>query len=72
MVKRKEGVPLETFRRYSLSVHGPLDLKLPGLRRYLQCHVRDGAYAIGEPILDAVIMLWFDDVAALRTALELA
>ena len=69
-VKRKEGVPLETFRRYSLGVHGPLDLKLPGLRRYAQCHVRDGAYAIGEPILDAVTMLWFDDVAALQTALD--
>jgi len=70
MVKRKEGVPVETFRRYSLFVHGPLGLKLPGLRRYVQCHARDGAYAIGEPILDAVMMLWFDDAAALRKALE--
>jgi uncharacterized protein (TIGR02118 family) len=70
MVKRKEGVPIETFRRYSLGIHGPLGLKLPGLRRYLQCHVRDGLYAIGEPVLDAVMMLWFDDVAALRTALD--
>ena len=70
MVKRKEGVPLETFRRYSLGVHGPLGLKLPGLRRYYQCLVRDGLYAIGEPVLDAVMMLWFDSVAALRTALD--
>jgi uncharacterized protein (TIGR02118 family) len=70
MVKRKEGLPLETFRRYGLAVHGPLSMKLPGLRRYLQCHVRDGAYAIGEPVLDAVMMLWFDNVAALRAALD--
>jgi uncharacterized protein (TIGR02118 family) len=70
MVKRKEGVPLETFRRYSLAIHGPLALKLPGLRRYLQCHVRDGAYAIGEPVLDAVMMMWFDDVPALQAALD--
>ncbi|ELR98755.1 EthD family reductase [Gloeocapsa sp. PCC 73106] len=70
MVKRKEGIPLETFRRYSLEVHAPLDLKLPGLRRYYQCHVRDGFYAIGEALLDAVIMLWFDDVEALQVALD--
>lgn len=70
MVKRREGLPLETFRRYSLGVHGPLDLKLPGLRRYYQCHVRDGAYAIGEPLLDSVAMLWFDDLEALRAAME--
>ena len=69
MVKRKEGVPLETFRRYSLEVHAPLDLKLPGLRRYYQCHVRDGAYGIGESLLDGVAMLWFDNVEALNAAI---
>jgi uncharacterized protein (TIGR02118 family) len=69
MVKRKEGIPLATFRRYSLEVHAPLDLKLPGLRRYYQCHVRDGFYAIGEALLDCVSMLWFDDVAAIEAML---
>lgn len=72
LVKRRAGMPLEEFRQYSLDVHGPLDMKLPGLRRYHQCHVRDAAYAIGEPLLDAVTMLWFDDVAALREALDSA
>ena len=70
MVKRKEGLPLETFRRYSLEVHGALDLKLPGLRRYYQCHARDGLYAIGEPLLDMVAMLWFDSTEALQAALD--
>jgi len=69
MMKRKEGVPLETFRKYGLNVHAPLDLKLPGLRRFHLCTVRDGWYAIGEPLLDAVAMLWFDDVEALSKAL---
>lgn len=69
LVKRKAGMPLDEFRRYSLDVHGPLDMKLPGLRRYHQCHVRDSAYAIGESVLDSVSLLWFDDLAALRTAL---
>jgi len=70
MVKRKEGMPLQTFRNYSLQVHAPLDLQLPGLRRYYQCHVRDGFYAIGEAPLDCVSLLWFDSVTALDTALQ--
>jgi uncharacterized protein (TIGR02118 family) len=70
MVKRKEGLPLATFRQYSLQVHAPLDLKLPGLRRYYQCHVRDGSYAIGEALLDCVSILWFDSVEALQAALN--
>jgi uncharacterized protein (TIGR02118 family) len=70
IVKRKPGMPLEEFRRYSLEDHARLDLKLPGLRRYWQCHVRDSSYAIGEAVLDSAAMLWFDDVAALEQALN--
>jgi uncharacterized protein (TIGR02118 family) len=69
MVKRKEGMPLDEFRRYSLAVHSPLDLKLPGLRRYYQCHVRDSLYTIGETLLDCVSMLWFDNVEAIEAML---
>jgi uncharacterized protein (TIGR02118 family) len=66
LVKRKEGMPLEAFRRYSLEKHAALDLKLPGLRRYHQCHVRDSFYAIGEAVLDCASLLWFDDIAAVE------
>ncbi len=65
LLKRREGIPLQAFRRYLLEVHGPLGLQLPGLRRYLQCHVRDGFCAVGEARFDAVEQLWFDDVEAL-------
>lgn len=68
-VKRKEGMPLGEFRRYSLDVHAPLDLQLPGLRRYYQCHVRDSFYTVGEALLDAVSILWFDDVEAVEEML---
>src|SRR6266487_202030 len=53
LVKRKEGLPLSDFREYSLGKHGELALQVPGLRRYLQCHTRDGYYGIGEAVLDA-------------------
>jgi uncharacterized protein (TIGR02118 family) len=69
-VKRKAGMSLADFRRYSLEVHGPLDLKLPGLRRYIQCHVTDSTYVVGESNLDCVSLLWFDDLAAVSRALE--
>lgn len=69
LVKRKWGMSLEEFRRHSLEVHGPLDLALPGLRRYVQCHARDALYGIGETPFDAVSCLWFDSPEAVDAAL---
>jgi uncharacterized protein (TIGR02118 family) len=68
LVKRREGLPLAEFRERSLGEHGELVLQLPGLRRYLQCHTRDGYYAIGESLLDAAYQMWFDDIDALNSA----
>jgi uncharacterized protein (TIGR02118 family) len=66
MVKRKPGMSLVDFRDYSLQVHAPKVCQLPGLKRYYQCHVRDGFYSIGEAVLDSVSMLWFDSITALE------
>ena len=60
--KRKEGLPLDRFRTYCLDTHAAKVMKLPGLRRYRQGHVRDGAYAVAEATLDCVEQLWFDSV----------
>jgi uncharacterized protein (TIGR02118 family) len=70
LAKRKEGMPLEEFRRYSLETHAAKDLKLPGLRRYYQCHVGDGAYALGEAFLDSASILWFDNIEAIATMMK--
>ena len=69
LMKRKAGIPLQDFRQHALQTHAPKVAQLEGLRRYHQCHVRDSFYAIGEALLDAAYMLWFDDVTALETAL---
>jgi uncharacterized protein (TIGR02118 family) len=66
--KRREGLPLERFRSYCLGTHAAKVLELPGLRRYRQGHVRDGAYAVGEAVLDCVEQLWFDSVDAALAA----
>lgn len=70
LVKRKAGMSLEDFRKYSLEVHSLKNLQLPGLRRYTQCHVRDSFYAIGESILDCVSQFWFEDVKAIERMLQ--
>jgi uncharacterized protein (TIGR02118 family) len=67
LVKRKPGMPLQGFRRYALETHAARVSKLPGLRRYYQCHVRDSFYGIGEAQLDAAFLLWFDDVTAIES-----
>ena len=68
LYKRKEGMPLEAFRSYSLGRHAALELKLPGLRRALQCHTRDSWYGFGEPRFDCAGMHWFDSVEAMLDA----
>lgn len=70
LVKRREGLPRKDFKEASLGEQADLMLEVPGLRRYLQGHTRDGAYGIGEAVLDAAYQWWFDDTEALATALE--
>ncbi|WP_241562727.1 EthD family reductase [Streptomyces hoynatensis] len=70
LVKRREGLPLAEFRARSLGAHAAQMAAVPGLRRYLQCHTRDGFYGVGEAVLDAAYQLWFDDADALTRALE--
>lgn len=69
LAKRAAGVSLKEFRQRSLSKHADLVLEVPGLRRYVQGHTRDGAYAVGEAVLDGAYQFWFDDLAALEQAL---
>lgn len=67
-VKRRQGMPLEDFRAYSLEVHAPKVLSLPQLVRYHECHVVDASYGTGEAVLDGVGVLWFQDLQGLRDA----
>lgn len=68
LLKRKEGMNLEDFRRWALEEHPPLGKKLPGIRAYRMSVVLED-----NPDLpyDAVSEFWFDDnearVAAFAT-----
>jgi uncharacterized protein (TIGR02118 family) len=68
LMKRKEGLPLDAFRSYMLDTHASRATELPGLRRYMQNHTVDGAYGVGEAVLDAAEQFWFDSVEALQAA----
>jgi uncharacterized protein (TIGR02118 family) len=69
LLKRAPGTSVQDYRRHSMERYAPLVSELPGLRRHLHCHARDGSYAFGEARFDGVEQLWFDDDESLRTAL---
>ena len=75
ILTRRPDLTPEHFRRHWLEVHGPLAARLPGLRRYHQNHVVDASqlaidHARGAWEVDGFSQLWFDDVDAMRRAVE--
>jgi uncharacterized protein (TIGR02118 family) len=68
-IDRKPGMAVAAFQDYWLNRHPAVVLKLPGLRRYLQSHVRPSGYRGGRVLAhDGIAELWFDDPAALKAA----
>ena len=66
LIRRKPGMSAEDFHRYWREVHGAIAARIPGLRRYVQCHAipSDGAV----PDFDGAAEVWFDDMEAVRQA----
>lgn len=69
LLRRKEGLTVEAFRKYALEKHAKLNLAVPGLRRLVYGTTRDGWYGFGEPRFDMVSQFWFDDLPALEKAM---
>jgi uncharacterized protein (TIGR02118 family) len=64
---RKAGMEPKVFQQYWRDIHGPLAVKVPQLRRYVQCHPLLSAYRAGiKPVYDGVALSWFDNTAAMR------
>lgn len=68
LLKRKQNVSLVEFKSHLNTQLHLNDIKQTGAIRYLQCHVRDAAYSLGEPRFDCVLQLWFSDLEAAREA----
>jgi uncharacterized protein (TIGR02118 family) len=67
VVCKRSSMQAEEFRRHLRQVHGPLAMKLPGLRKYVQNFARPDPKR-KTPQWDAVIELYFDDWAAMEAA----
>ena len=70
VLRRREDVPPDEFRRYWLEEHGPLVRSIVepvGVKRYVQSHTLDtelnaavaSGRAIGEPY-DGIVEVWFE------------
>lgn len=69
LLKRKETMTLDQFRKWALEEHPPIGTKLPGIRHYrMSVIVEDNA----DLPYHAISEFWFDDddarVAAFATA----
>lgn len=67
LIRRKPGMSAEDFHRYWREVHGAIAARIPGMRRYVQCHSVAGVG--GEaPEYDGAAEAWFDDLDAVGRA----
>ena len=74
-IKRKPGMSVEEFQAYWRGSHPEVVVRLPGIRRYVQSHMRLAGYRKGEPIYDGIAEVWFEDgkaMHALRGSREMA
>lgn len=73
-ISKKPEMSVEEFQTYWRETHAPIAGAIPGLRRYVQCHVVPESYpadAAGRmPGYDGAAELWFDDMPALRAAMS--
>ena len=70
-ISKKPELSVEAFQTYWRDTHGPIAGRIPGLRRYVQCHVVPGLYGGSTaPAFDGAAELWFDDMEALRAAMQ--
>ena len=64
-ITRKAGMSVEEFQRYWRETHGPIAARIPGVRRYVQCHTLPELYGGDRtPAYDGTAEIWFDDYAA--------
>ncbi len=65
---RKADISLDEFSRYWREVHGPIGLRIPGLRRLVQSVAIHDPRDLHVPSFDGMVELWFDDIEAVLRA----
>jgi uncharacterized protein (TIGR02118 family) len=69
-IAKKPELSVEEFQRYWREVHAPIAAKIPGVRRYVQCHSLPELYDKGPlaPAYDGAAEVWFDSHEAFMSA----
>ncbi len=68
LLTRMPGMERQEFHEYWRATHGPLLVKIPSMRGYIQSHViADQAQT--EAPFDGVAEMWFDSAEAFQAAL---
>lgn len=65
-IKRRGDLSVDAFQSHWLERHAEVVMRLPGIVRYHQSHLRSGAYHEGEPAYDGIAEVWFEELAAMR------
>ena len=72
LLTRKAGMTHEQFMRHWVEIHAPLAHAVPGLRRYVQSHIREEPrrpdIPTAEMEIDGIAELWYDDREAMTRA----
>jgi uncharacterized protein (TIGR02118 family) len=72
LLVRRDGMTHEQFMKHWVEIHGPLALRVPGLRRYVQSHIVDQRRRPDIPdigvAVDGIAETWYDDAEAMARA----
>ena len=72
LLTRRPELTHAQFMQHWVEIHAPLAHAVPGVRRYVQNHIRDERTRLDIPTtevaVDGVAELWFDDRAAMDRA----
>ena len=72
LLTRKAGLTHEQFMHHWVEIHAPLAHAVPGLRRYVQSHIREEPQRPDIPTteltIDGIAELWYDDREAMAHA----
>ncbi|MBT7756420.1 MAG: EthD family reductase [Rhodospirillaceae bacterium] len=70
LLTRKPELNHDEFVRHWLEIHGPLARHVPGIRRYVQSHIKSESVRADIPAtdmeIDGIAELWYDDAEAME------
>lgn len=73
LLQRKPELTHEEFVNHWFKIHGALARKVPGVRRYMQNHIREISSRADIPDLDmeidGIAELWWDDADAMKVSI---